>query len=251
MTAAARPTELDAVRYEVLAAPRSRSHDQVLKHGDTFAVFDQHGDIRPDGHGEEGLYHEGTRFLSRLELRLAGAAAAPAELDRPDGDNARLSVDLTNPDLGRRAAAPCRTAAVHICRAPSCCGDGALPRADPASATTADSRCGCRSRCASRPTSPTSSRSAASRRAQRGTPCRAGRRPTTVLLALPRPRRRAAAHAASRFAAGAGQHRAGATRVRARPRAQRSDATLDDHRRLRARRRARAARAASTAALAA
>ena len=39
---------------------------RVLKQGDTFALFDQYGDIRPGKNGEEGLYHDGTRFLSRL-----------------------------------------------------------------------------------------------------------------------------------------------------------------------------------------
>src|ERR1051326_4688872 len=43
---------------------------RVLKHGETFAVFDRYGDSGPVGVGEEGLYHEGTRFLSRVELRL-------------------------------------------------------------------------------------------------------------------------------------------------------------------------------------
>src|ERR1039458_3531774 len=45
---------------------------RVLKHGDTFAVFDHYGDIKPGGLGEEGLYHEGTRFLSCLVLELEG-----------------------------------------------------------------------------------------------------------------------------------------------------------------------------------
>ena len=47
-------------------------HARVLNHADTFGVFDQHGDICPGGLGEEGLYHEGTRFLSRLTIELEG-----------------------------------------------------------------------------------------------------------------------------------------------------------------------------------
>src|SRR5580765_5772908 len=42
----------------------------VLKHGDTFAVFDRYGDIDPEGLGEKGIYHDGTRFLSFLLLTL-------------------------------------------------------------------------------------------------------------------------------------------------------------------------------------
>src|SRR6478736_898904 len=51
-----------------LADERTR----VLKQGDTFAVFDHYGDIKPGGLGEEGLYHEGTRFLSCLLVELEG-----------------------------------------------------------------------------------------------------------------------------------------------------------------------------------
>ena len=46
---------------------------RVLKHGDTFAVFDHSGQIKPGGLGEEGLYHEGTRYLSCLILELDGS----------------------------------------------------------------------------------------------------------------------------------------------------------------------------------
>ena len=46
---------------------------RVLKHGDTFALFDQYGDIRPSQNGEGGLYHDGTRFLSQFFLELEGA----------------------------------------------------------------------------------------------------------------------------------------------------------------------------------
>ena len=46
---------------------------RVLKDGETFAVFDPHGDIQAAGVGQEGLYHEGTRFLSRLLFKLGNA----------------------------------------------------------------------------------------------------------------------------------------------------------------------------------
>jgi glycogen debranching enzyme len=101
MPAAAQPSELDAVRYEVQAASEVVDlHDHVLKSGSSFAVFDQHGDIRSEGHGEQGIYHHGTRHLSGLLLRVAGQR--PLLLGATSKwDNSRLSVDLTNPDLGR------------------------------------------------------------------------------------------------------------------------------------------------------
>src|SRR3954447_24184191 len=56
--------------YIQATSPRADDRSRVLKHGDTFGVFDHYGDIRPIGLSEEGLYHEGTRFLSRLLLGL-------------------------------------------------------------------------------------------------------------------------------------------------------------------------------------
>src|SRR5262249_6200902 len=56
--------------YILAASPQADEQSRVLKQGDTFAVFDHYGDIKPSGMGEEGLYHEGTRYLSRLLLLL-------------------------------------------------------------------------------------------------------------------------------------------------------------------------------------
>jgi glycogen debranching enzyme len=94
-------SELDAQRYDVQAgAELADTYDQVLKHGESFAVFDRHGDILPEGMGEEGIYHRGTRHLSGLVLRLAGHR--PLLLgSTAKRDNSRLAFDLTNTDLGR------------------------------------------------------------------------------------------------------------------------------------------------------
>jgi len=76
-----------------LAEDRTR----VLKHGDTFAVLNHYGGIQPGGLGEEGLYHEGTRFLSRLSMDLEGKGLfflGPSSR----GENGHLSIALTNPD---------------------------------------------------------------------------------------------------------------------------------------------------------
>ena len=94
-------SELDSQRYDVQAgAELADTYDQVLKHGESFAVFDRHGDILPEGMGEEGLYHRGTRHLSGLVLRLAGHR--PLLLgSTAKRDNSRLAFDLTNTDIGR------------------------------------------------------------------------------------------------------------------------------------------------------
>src|SRR5262245_4888429 len=56
--------------YIIADSPVADERNRVLKHGETFAVFDHYGDIKPVGLGEEGLYHQGTRFLSGLILKL-------------------------------------------------------------------------------------------------------------------------------------------------------------------------------------
>jgi glycogen debranching enzyme len=101
--------------YILATSSRIDNRTRVLKHNDTFAVFDRYGDIEPVGIGELGLYHEGTRFLSRLGLRLGG--------DHPlllrsviNEDNSLLTVDFTNPDfyLNKNVLAPRGT--LHISR---------------------------------------------------------------------------------------------------------------------------------------
>lgn len=85
--------------YYILAASAlADDRRRVLKHGDTFAVLNRYGDVQPVGLGEQGIYHDGTRFISRLELMLGDThpfflSSAIKE------DNALLAVDLTNPDL--------------------------------------------------------------------------------------------------------------------------------------------------------
>ncbi len=96
-----RPDDIIKVedQYYILAtAAAAEDRVRVLKHGDTFAVFDRYGDSRPVGLGEEGIYHEGTRFLSRLELRLGNTRPLLLSSTVRD-DNTLLAVDLTNPDI--------------------------------------------------------------------------------------------------------------------------------------------------------
>jgi hypothetical protein len=84
--------------YILATASRAGERTAVLQHDDTFAVFDLHGDMGVFGTGEQGLYHEGTRYLSRFRLRLNGQR--PLLLSaRVKDDNELFGADLTNPDL--------------------------------------------------------------------------------------------------------------------------------------------------------
>ena len=83
-----------------IQATSSRADDRtrVLKHDETFAVFDRFGDLQPVGLGEQGIYHDGTRFLSRLELRIGGRR--PLMLSSTvKKENDLLTVDLATPDI--------------------------------------------------------------------------------------------------------------------------------------------------------
>ena len=59
-----------------IAAPSPEVGDDrtlVLARGDTFAILDRHGEMRPSPASRHGLYAEGTRFLSGLWLQIAGS----------------------------------------------------------------------------------------------------------------------------------------------------------------------------------
>jgi glycogen debranching enzyme len=71
---------------------------RVLKHNDTFAVFDSHGDIGATSGGSDGLFHCDTRHLSHLELLFDGAQPLLLGSSIRD-DNLNYYVDLTNPDI--------------------------------------------------------------------------------------------------------------------------------------------------------
>src|SRR3989441_4156661 len=84
--------------YILATASRATERTAVLKHDDTFAVFDYWGDIGAFGAREQGLYHEDTRYLSRFRLRLNGHR--PLLLSaRVKEDNELFGADLTNPDI--------------------------------------------------------------------------------------------------------------------------------------------------------
>ena len=88
---------------------------RVLKHGDTFAVFDQHGDINPDEAAEAGVYHDGTRYLSRFELFL-GKRRPQLLSSTISHDNVVFAADLTNPDILREGRVVVPRGELHIFR---------------------------------------------------------------------------------------------------------------------------------------
>src|SRR5258708_5954958 len=87
----------------------------VLKHNDTFAVFDRFGDVQPSGMGEQGIYYQGTRFLSKSILYL-GAKRPLLLSSTVRTDNVLLAVDLANPDAYSKREILLPRGTVHLYR---------------------------------------------------------------------------------------------------------------------------------------
>src|SRR5262245_16692106 len=103
-------------RYYILATSAlADDRTLVLKHGDTFGVFDRYGDLQPLGRGRQGLFHEDTRYLSRLELRVGLVRPLLLSATVTD-DNGRLTADLTNPDLPHADGAILPRDTIHVFR---------------------------------------------------------------------------------------------------------------------------------------
>jgi glycogen debranching enzyme len=101
--------------YIVAEAERSGARLRVMKHGDSFGVFDEYGDITATNRSEQGFYYDGTRFLSRLELLLGGRR--PLFLSSTiSEDNVSFTADLTNPDMVRDGRVAVPHGEIHIFR---------------------------------------------------------------------------------------------------------------------------------------
>jgi glycogen debranching enzyme len=113
--------------YILATASPSDERTRVLKQGETFAVFDRFGDVRPYGFGELGLYHEGTRYLSLLELRFG--AQRPLLLSSMVREtNDVLTVDLTNPDVTEGDEVLLPKGQLHVLRSKFLWGAGCYER---------------------------------------------------------------------------------------------------------------------------
>jgi len=112
---AARRAE-DASQFYI---PATRNlHDgrlRTLKHGDSFALLDRHGDVVAGPGGVLGLYHRDTRHLTRFELQgegwrpllLSSNVQAPITL---------LAADLANPEIQHGDRLEMESDVVHILR---------------------------------------------------------------------------------------------------------------------------------------
>ncbi|WP_280154555.1 amylo-alpha-1,6-glucosidase [Piscinibacter sp. XHJ-5] len=102
--------------YVAATSARTEESPQVLKNDETFVMFDRFGDLQVLGPGDQGLYHEDTRYLSYQELLIDGAR--PLYLGATvKENNSLLIIELMNPDLTRGGEVVVGKGTVHIFRA--------------------------------------------------------------------------------------------------------------------------------------
>jgi glycogen debranching enzyme len=103
-------------KYYILASS-SYADDRVLtlNYGDTFGIFDRWGDIKQFGTCVQGIYHQGTRFISDMELEINHYR--PMLLSSTiKNENEMMSVDLTNPDINEDSNVVIPKGTLHISR---------------------------------------------------------------------------------------------------------------------------------------
>lgn len=109
--------EVNVSQQYYIAAKSSPAdeHTRVLKYGPMFAVFDPGGDICQQGMGEQGLYFNGTRYLSQLLVRLWNER--PLLLSSTiEPNNFLFSADLSNLDVSRGGSVAIHRGTLHILR---------------------------------------------------------------------------------------------------------------------------------------
>src|SRR5690606_34919701 len=103
-------------KYYILASSTyADDRTRQLNYGDTFAIFDRRGDMRQIGKGTQGIYYQGTRFVSEMELELNDCR--PILLSsNVKNENESLSIDLTNPTLEQASGKQLPEGVIHVSR---------------------------------------------------------------------------------------------------------------------------------------
>jgi len=88
---------------------------RILKHNDSFAMFDHHGDIVNAADNPAGLFHNDTRHLSGFYILVDGHRPLLLSSTVHD-DNAVLTADLANPDIYRDTELVLSRETLHLIR---------------------------------------------------------------------------------------------------------------------------------------
>ena len=116
--------------YYVLASALAPRRPKVfLSHGPGFAIFDHAGDVPLAGTDPFGLFHHGTRFLDRWELRIDGDF--PILLSSaPTADGAQLVTWVSNTDRRHDGEVVLERDALAVQRRKALCGGVLYERLD-------------------------------------------------------------------------------------------------------------------------
>jgi glycogen debranching enzyme len=101
--------------YVVATSSLTEEKTYVLKHNESFGIFNKYGDIMPWGKSVQGIYYKGTRFLSNLQLKIEDQKPLFLSSDIRE-DNEQFSVDLTNPDIVENNTLRLEKGTIHIMR---------------------------------------------------------------------------------------------------------------------------------------
>jgi glycogen debranching enzyme len=97
--------------FDIPVTASTAGNRHVLKNANSFAVFDEFGQIQASGPAAEGLFFEDTRYLSRLAMLINGARPLLLSSTVTDG-NRMLSVDLANPKAADHSGLA--AASIHV-----------------------------------------------------------------------------------------------------------------------------------------
>jgi glycogen debranching enzyme len=101
--------------YIATKASPSEENARVLKYGAMFALFDRLGDMQHQGMGEQGIFFNGTRYLSEMLVRLWNER--PLLLSSTiEPNNFLFSADLTNLDVSRGNNVVIHRGTLHVLR---------------------------------------------------------------------------------------------------------------------------------------
>ncbi|MCH9046985.1 MAG: amylo-alpha-1,6-glucosidase [SAR324 cluster bacterium] len=106
--------------YILASAALANTPTRVLKDGETFAIFDRSGDVQSLGFSQHGIFHEGTRFLSQMEL-YTGQGKPLLLSSLVKRDNSTLNVDLTNQDISQNGKVALPRNSYHLFRSKFLC----------------------------------------------------------------------------------------------------------------------------------
>ncbi|MBT0811737.1 amylo-alpha-1,6-glucosidase [Litoribacter ruber] len=88
---------------------------QILNDCNTFGIFSRSGDIFPGARKAQGIFHEDTRYINHLELRLENLPFILLSSNIKE-ENEILSVDLTNPKLKLKSGTVVPEETLHVRR---------------------------------------------------------------------------------------------------------------------------------------